>query len=286
MCLGADFRHKNRVFALELLDALRARHDWPGRLVFAGPPVQFGSSSADEAAILARRPWLADAVVDLGTVSETEKDWLLRSCAAVVYATTYEGFGLVPFEAAASGVPCLFAARTSLTELLPAEAAKLVPWDAQESADAVIGVLSDPDIREAQIAAVRDAGVPLRWDRTGQQLVQAYRDAALLPNPPAARVVAKSLVADARYWGLRNGIGGTGLALVGPEDALLPEDAQRTLAALTKHSATRWLVVGPLTLVSRLKRLARGGRGGAGANGGPPETTRELAAGTGADRAD
>ncbi|WP_372791304.1 glycosyltransferase [Paraconexibacter sp.] len=279
LCLGADFRHKNRVFALELLHALRTRHGWAGRLVFAGPPVQFGSSSADEAAILAARPELADAVVDLGTVPEAEKEWLLRSCTAVLYPTTYEGFGLVPFEAAAAGVPCLFAAQTSLAELLPAEAALLVPWDADASADAVIGVLSDPARREAQVSVVREAGSPLRWDRTGPGLLQAYRDAALLPNPPAARVVAESLVADARYWGLRHGIGGTGLALVGPQGALLPEDAQRTLAALAKRPATRWLVVGPLTVVSRLRGLARAARKGSGTNGGPPASAGELPSG-------
>jgi glycosyltransferase involved in cell wall biosynthesis/GT2 family glycosyltransferase len=261
LCLGTDFRHKNRVFALRLLSALRQRHGWPGRLVFAGPPVLHGSSSADEASILALQPELQDVTVDLGAVSEAEKAWLLQACAAVVYPTIYEGFGLVPFEAAAAGAPCLFAAQTSLAELLPAEAALLVPWNAEASADAVIAVLTDPAKRTRQVDRVRSAALRFDWDETGRQLVAAYRDAVQQPAPPAVRVLSESLFADARYWGLRHAIGGTGLSLVGPDRPLLPEAAQRTLAALTRRSATRWLVVGPLTLFARAGHLARRLRG-------------------------
>ena len=105
LCLGTDFRHKNRIFALRLLDELRRRHDWRGWLVLAGPQVAFGSSVSDEDALLARRPELADAVLRLGAVSEAEKAWLLGRANLVAYPSVQEGFGLVPFEAAEHGVP-------------------------------------------------------------------------------------------------------------------------------------------------------------------------------------
>ena len=44
---------------------------------------------------------------------------------------------LVPFEAADHGVPCLWAQGTSLSEVLPDEAAGITPWDAEPSADRV-----------------------------------------------------------------------------------------------------------------------------------------------------
>ncbi len=127
--LGTDYRHKNRLFALRLLDELRRPHGWHGRLVVAGPHVPYGSSAGDEAAFLVARPELASLVVELGAVREAEKRWLLEQAAAVLYPTVYEGFGLVPFEAAAAGTPCLFAPNTSLSEILPPELARLVPWD-------------------------------------------------------------------------------------------------------------------------------------------------------------
>ena len=44
--------------------------------------------------------------------------------------------GLVPFEAAAHRVPCLWAPGTSLSELLPDEAAGIVPWNDAQTAEA------------------------------------------------------------------------------------------------------------------------------------------------------
>src|SRR5205823_13774474 len=110
------------------------QHGWDGVLVLAGPRVSHGSSAAEEAAFLATRSDLSDAVVMLPAVGEAEKEWLLQRCAAVLYPTTYEGFGLMPFEAAAHDRPCLFAAHTALAEVLPTELAMLVPWDAHASA--------------------------------------------------------------------------------------------------------------------------------------------------------
>ena len=44
---------------------------------------------------------------------------------------------------------------------------------------------------------------------------------------------------EGRYWHLRNEIGPTGLALVGPDDPLLDEDARRALAALAGRAGGR-----------------------------------------------
>ncbi len=257
LCLGTDFRHKNRLFALRLLEALRERHGWTGRLVLAGPRVTHGSSSAEEAAFRAARPAVDGQIVDLPAVSDPEKAWLVANCAAVVYPTTYEGFGLVPFEAAEAGRPCLFAATTSLAEVLDDDAALLVPWDPQASADRVIGVLTDPAQAQQQVTRVLESANRFRWDETGAALVRAYHDALARPAPVAARVHANSVAADARYWGLRAEIGGTGLSLVEPQRGLLPVEAQRGLAALARRPATRWLVVGPLRFIGRIGRSSR-----------------------------
>jgi GT2 family glycosyltransferase/glycosyltransferase involved in cell wall biosynthesis len=276
LCLGTDFRHKNRVFALRVLEALRERHGWEGRLVLAGPRVADGSSSADEAAWLAARPELADAVVNLAAVSEPEKAWLLTRCAAVLYPTTYEGFGLVPFEAADHGRPCLFAHQASLVELFDSASALLVPWDAAASADAVIGVLTDPAQAQMLVDGVRHAAERLTWDRTAQGLLAAYREALALPARSVARVAGADLATDARYWTLRHQIGPTGLSLVGPDSdtgALLPVEAQRTLAALARRDATR----GPLLAMLRLLgRLGGGGGNGKTDPGDDDVTLREL----------
>ncbi|UTI65064.1 glycosyltransferase [Paraconexibacter antarcticus] len=253
LCLGTNFKHKNRLFALRLLRTLREDHGWDGRLVFCGPHVVRGSSAGLEAEYLASRPDLREVTVDVAAVDESEKRWLLGRAAAVVYPTTYEGFGLVPFEAAGANVPCLFAAVSALAEVLPPALSTLVPWDPAQSAARVRPLLDAGAVRDAHVDGLRAAAATLTWDRTASAVLEAYHDTLALPARDLARVTEQH-IPDARYWALRHQIGGTGMSLVGP-DRLLPESTQRALAALLRRGATR----GPLlTVLGALARLGGG----------------------------
>ena len=251
LCLGTDFKHKNRVFALRLVHALQQRHGWQGRLVFCGPHVTSGSSAGQEAAWLASRPGVARAVVDVAAVDESGKRWLLSHATAIVYPTTYEGFGLVPFEAAAAGVPCLFAHVSSLTELFAPDAATMTPWDPAQTADRVVPLLQDGPERSAHLSLLTAAAVGLTWDQTASAILDAYQEAMALPGRDLTRIPEKH-IPDARYWALRHQIGPTGMSLVGAGEPLLPERTQRALAALARRPLTR----GPLlTVLHALHRL-------------------------------
>jgi GT2 family glycosyltransferase/glycosyltransferase involved in cell wall biosynthesis len=182
LCLGTDFLHKNRVFAIRLLGALRDVGAFDGMLVFAGPKVAGGSSGDEEAAYLSRIPDLASRVIDIGRVDEGGKLWLLERAAAVVYPSTYEGFGLTPFEAADVGTPCLFAAHTSLAEVLPEADALLVQWDAGESAKRVAPVLCPGEAREQLVQSVRMAGARFTSLSVARALTTVYTKAMRSPN--------------------------------------------------------------------------------------------------------
>jgi glycosyltransferase involved in cell wall biosynthesis len=183
LCLGADYAHKNRPFAIELLRALREL-GWSGKLVLAGAHVPFGSSLERERELLREAPELAQHVLDLGPVDEPSKQWLLGHTRALVYPTLYEGFGLLPLEAARVGVPCLFAAQASLAELA-GELATLVAWDARASAAAVLALLQDGQPRERHLAQLRGLSVP-SWGEVAHALVAVYEHAVASPPSEAA----------------------------------------------------------------------------------------------------
>jgi glycosyltransferase involved in cell wall biosynthesis len=183
LCIGADYAHKNRPFAIELLGALREL-GWSGRLVLAGAHVPYGSSREREQALLQDSPELAEHTLDLGSVDEQGKAWLYEHASALLYPTIYEGFGLLPVEAARAGLPCLFAAQASLAELAGA-AATLVPWDAHASARAVLPLLSDGHARETHLAELRALPVP-GWSEVAQRLVAVYEHALAEPPSEAA----------------------------------------------------------------------------------------------------
>ena len=65
---------------------------------------------------------------------EPEKAWLYREHRARALPDRYEGFGFIPYEAAEAGSPALWAAQSSMADLLPAELAGIVPWDVDASA--------------------------------------------------------------------------------------------------------------------------------------------------------
>jgi glycosyltransferase involved in cell wall biosynthesis len=275
LCLGTDFRHKNRLFALRMLAALRQRHSWNGHLVLAGTHIPHGSSRELERTFLRRNPELEQALVVLGPVSEQEKAWLVAHAVAVVYPSVYEGFGLVPFESALQGIPCVFAAQSSLAETAPSDTPTIVPWDAEASAAAAYPLLTDEHVRARHVQALADAARPLTWAATATAMVEIYReaaaaavrDAATLSRDAVARERRLSVVhlAEARrlveereharrMYDELNAEVGSGLALIGP-NGTLPEGLQRALLALSAHPR----IAGPLFAVTSGAFLAARG---------------------------
>jgi glycosyltransferase involved in cell wall biosynthesis len=256
LCIGTDFRHKNRTFALRVAESLWRRHGWSGQLVLVGPSVSHGSSRPAEARMLAERPGLADLVLDIGAVTEAEKEWLLRRARLVLYPTVYEGFGLIPFEAADHGVPCLWAPVTALSEMLPDSAAGVVPWDADATADRALQLMCDDPARAEVLHAVRDAATALTWDATAAGLIDVYHETCNEPPTTAG--------ADERMGGLMRGdLSDVALRLVGAAGVLSP-DLERPLLALAMHPHIGAPVFGAIKLgyraSYRLRRLGNGRR--------------------------
>jgi glycosyltransferase involved in cell wall biosynthesis len=254
LVLGNRFRHKNTRFAMELLGALRDRHSWDGDLVLAGAEVLYGSGSGEDAAWLLRHPAHAPHVVELGAVHEDEKEWLLAQAAAVVYPSTYEGFGLIPFEAAQAGTPCLVAPVSALRDTVPETLALLVPWDAEASARRCIGVLTDPTQRTALVDGLREAAAALTWDVTAAGLVEAYHAALALPAPAAARIGADLARAEHEFWTIRNGIPDEAWPLVRPDDPQIDRPLARDLSDMLGSPGGRNRLMLAMRIARRLPR--------------------------------
>jgi glycosyltransferase involved in cell wall biosynthesis len=253
LCLGTDFLHKNRIFALRLLAALREHHDWEGTLVLAGTHIAHGSSLELERSFLDEHAELREDVVTLGPVSEKEKAWLIAHAGAVLYPSVYEGFGLVPFESALQGVPCVFAPQSSLAEAAPEGTATILRWDPEASAAAVQVLLTDGSARERHVHALAEAGRAMTWASAAGAMVEIYREAAIAPVRDAAtlsrdtaqresrlsfvdQAAARRLLGERehaqRMYNELNAEVGFGLGLIGPHGSL-PESLQRALLALS-----------------------------------------------------
>ncbi len=218
LMLGTNFRHKNRPYAIKLLHELSRKHGWQGSLVLAGPQVSHGGSGPEEAQLLVAHPEICNRVHDLGAVSEQEKEWLMENAALVLYPSTYEGFGLVPFEAAAVGIPALTTRSTSLQEVLGDDVIYLETLAPEEGADRAWSLLSDPEEAERQVEAIRERALRYSWRRVAETHEGFY--GRILEMPPRARNVADLWMAD-------------GSALLGaPPERSWPERIRRAFTVL------------------------------------------------------
>jgi glycosyltransferase involved in cell wall biosynthesis len=112
----------------------------------------------------------------LGHLSPGRAARLMRSAAAVVVPSLYEGFGLPALEGMAAGVPVVAAERGALPEVC-GDAALLVPPTAEGIADGLVEVLTD----EARAAALRTRGperaAAFTWSRAADATLAIYEEA-------------------------------------------------------------------------------------------------------------
>lgn len=144
------------------------------RLVIAGPD---GSGVGALTAARQRSSW-SRRIVRLGWVEDRRRLALLRGASVLAYASRYEGFGLVPLEAAAVRTPVVASDVGALREVM-ADGARLVPPnDADALAEALAGVLGDAGAVEDLVAKGAARVDVYSWDATVDGIIDLYRTAA------------------------------------------------------------------------------------------------------------
>lgn len=107
-----------------------------------------------------------------GHVSEDELASLYRRAACLVFPSLYEGFGMPPLEAMASGCPVACSSAGSLPEACGDAAALFDPLDAEEMAAVVLGVLDSP---APFVAAGLERAARFTWEATARAHEDVYR---------------------------------------------------------------------------------------------------------------
>ncbi len=180
LVLGNDFLHKNRDLAIAIWQQVLAS-DESCDLVLAGLHVKSSSSKVTEDALLAKHVDLRGRVHTFDHVSENSRAWLLTNAAAVLYPSSAEGFGFVPYEAAALGTPSTFAGFGPLAEV---SAVDTVPknWTIEEFAEDLTQLLRDPAASEFRLAQLRNAITLHTWQGFAEQLVDFFQHIIGLPT--------------------------------------------------------------------------------------------------------
>ena len=114
----------------------------------------------------------------LGFVGEDMLSVLYRLAGVFVFPSLYEGFGLPPLEAMACGAPVITSNVSSLPEVVGDAALLVDPHSAQDIADAIVRVLSDPSLAAQLRARGLARAAAFSWERSVEKTLQIYKDVA------------------------------------------------------------------------------------------------------------
>lgn len=101
-----------------------------------------------------------------GHVSDDHLPALYSGAMAFVYVSVYEGFGLPPLEALASGVPVLASNRTALVEAVGDAGLMVDPYDVDGIAWGLKTLIEDKALREALRQRGFERARRFSWDKT------------------------------------------------------------------------------------------------------------------------
>ncbi|HET7321748.1 MAG TPA: glycosyltransferase family 1 protein [Longimicrobiaceae bacterium] len=155
--------HKNLIAAVEVLARLRA-DGGSHRLVLAGERFVEG----DAVVARAKQLGVADAVKEVGRVSDAELRGLYRNAECLIFPSLYEGFGLPLLEAMALGTPVIASDRTSIPEVAGEAAILLDPDDWTGMAAAVERLGAQPTLRAEMVERGRARAATLSWERAAR----------------------------------------------------------------------------------------------------------------------
>lgn len=186
LVLGNDFLHKNRDFALRVWERV-LETGTNCDLVLAGLHVKSSSSADLEVGLLAEHTNLRGVAHTLGHVSPASREWLMAHAAAVIYPSSAEGFGFVPYEAAALGTPSTFTSFGPLAEISQLDDVPTT-WSVDAYAEDLVSILTDPERAHARVDRLRQVIAVSTWDRFAEQLLDFITHIESLPPVEAALV--------------------------------------------------------------------------------------------------
>lgn len=149
------------------------------RLIIIGDEVS--KSPAVRQAVM--KAHVASSVRFLGFVSIDTLRAFYEAAVAFVFPSLYEGFGLPPLEAMASGTPVVAASTSSLPEVVGDAAVTVNPENVFDIARGIKEVLLDAGLRCRLIEAGRQQVRRFNWDVTAREVFAAYTEVASRKRP-------------------------------------------------------------------------------------------------------
>jgi glycosyltransferase involved in cell wall biosynthesis len=163
--------HKNLVRLIEAFNELRTGELEDLKLLIIGDEI----SKLPALRRAVHRHKLHKHVRFLGYVPDDQLAVLYRLAAVFAFPSLYEGFGLPPLEAMASGTPVVVSNVSSLPEVVGDAAVLVDPHDVSSIVDGLRLVLTDPARAEEMRRKGLERAREFSWERSVARTLEVYR---------------------------------------------------------------------------------------------------------------
>ncbi|MCM1529251.1 MAG: glycosyltransferase family 4 protein [Alistipes sp.] len=144
----------------------------PPKLVLAGAKGWL----CDQIYARVRELGLEEKVIFTKYVPAEDMNPLMCGALAFVFPSLYEGFGMPPLEAMASGVPVLTTDAASLPEVTGDCAVICQPYSSKSIAKGLYRLYSDENLRESLRVRGLERAKEMTWDKSAEQLYSVYKE--------------------------------------------------------------------------------------------------------------
>jgi glycosyltransferase involved in cell wall biosynthesis len=165
--------HKNLVRLIEAFSELRRTHD-DLKLLIIGDEI----SKLPALRRAVHRHKLHKYVRFLGYLKDDTLTVLYRLASVFVFPSLYEGFGLPPLEAMASGTPVVTSNVSSLPEVTGDAAVLVDPYDVDSIGNGIRRILDDPRLAEELRLKGLKRAREFSWERSVEKTQRVYREVA------------------------------------------------------------------------------------------------------------
>ena len=170
MYLGRPLPHKNLGRLLEAYKLISEMHP-DLKLVLAGRKDKLYERYEQEI----RQDNIRNVVFP-GFVSEGQLRWLYENCAAYVFPSLSEGFGLPGLEAMAHGAPVVSSQATSLPEIYGDAAIYFDPRNVDDMAAKISSVLDNKKLAQELSKKGLAQAAKFSWKKMAQQTLDVYQE--------------------------------------------------------------------------------------------------------------
>lgn len=109
-------------------------------------------------------------------IEDDQRDWLYKNCAAYVFPSLMEGFGLPGLEAMGHGAPVVSSDQTCLPEVYADAAHYFDPYRVDDMAQKINEVVTDETLRQQLIEKGYRRVGDFSWERCAAQTLKAYKE--------------------------------------------------------------------------------------------------------------